>query len=239
MHNFGWGASEYAVLMLASSVVANLCISSLPALERAFGVYKTPTCTAAVCCVSGGLAFALSARGGGVIAVHVLAGTAFISGVTLLEPSLKALASLYLPPSHGGRSFGVLAMLAGAGEMFGNWAGTALYETAVAPGYTGIGRGGLLPFLMTSALLAASVLALCLVSARYRLPLPRKLSGSSTSLGGGGASRASAGAGAGAGGGASEDLELELTSLLVDAGYDSDSSVRSRAVAVGTPRPFQ
>ena len=32
---------------------------------------------------------------------------------------------------------------------------------------------------------------------------------------------------------------VQINDLLVDAGYDSDSSVRSRAVAVGTPRPFQ
>jgi hypothetical protein len=51
--------------------------------------------------------------------LHITAAMCFVALASFLEPSLKSLASLFMPHVLQGRTFGVLTLLAGLGEQVG------------------------------------------------------------------------------------------------------------------------
>eukprot|EP01052_Picozoa_sp_SAG31_P006290 SAG31_NODE_287_length_18430_cov_8.127544_15_plen_171_part_00 len=61
------------------------------------------------------------------VAWHITLALFMFVSLAALEPSLKSLASLQLPPRLQGSSFGGLAALSALGGVIGNLAGTRLY----------------------------------------------------------------------------------------------------------------
>ena len=88
------------------------------------------------------------------LALHCVAAVLFSAATSFLEPCLKSVASLLLPQSYLGRSFGVLAMVASIGDIVGNVAGTQLYAASSKEkdGFWLTKAGGL-PFSACSAML--------------------------------------------------------------------------------------
>jgi len=90
--------------------------------------------------------------------------------VLVLEPSLKSLLSLNVPPEFQGRAVGLMATIGGLGGMGGNVAGTQLYAFTTGAGTGGglvatVSRGaGGLPFALVSGLLALSAAAIATLS---------------------------------------------------------------------------
>ena len=75
--------------------------------------------------------------------------------LAMLEPSIKALASLQASQETQGRSFGAMAFVSSLGDLFANLLGTRLYQLSVdnAASLPATLSGGALPFLLFAALL--------------------------------------------------------------------------------------
>jgi len=139
VHDLGWNASNYAVLLFVSSLAAVAAVATQPTIEKATGPFKP----AIACCGVVGLCsfFTFS----GVVGPSTLSTLLFGGLVTLLtaaiafvEPCIKSLAPLYLPKHWQGRSFGLLASMSGAGALVANLGGTALFQAYDSPTIPGV-----------------------------------------------------------------------------------------------------
>jgi len=165
---YGWESTQYAYMLTVSDLATIAAIAAFPAVEARCGQYAT----AAAGFLLGGLSALLmvalpQSHDPLPLALHVVAAVTFSATTSFLEPCLKSVASLLLPQSYLGRSFGVLAMVASIGDIIGNLAGTQLYamDAAAAKGETRetgetgegiwITNGGGLPFFACSVMLFA------------------------------------------------------------------------------------
>jgi MFS family permease len=166
--HFGWEAPEYALLILATSIFSTGAIAAVPAVEASCGRFGSALGALVLASLTGCFAFSFQQHSAAPICTHIVLVVIFVASLAFLEPSLKSLASSYMPRSLGGRSFGVLGTLAGVGSIAGNYIGTYLFELQ----YPAFASGGVLPFLGCSALLVVSAAALLLLSRHHQLLLP-------------------------------------------------------------------
>lgn len=159
---FGFDARDFAPLLFVSSLLATLAVSAVPTVERYLGRYPTAVAAALVAAVTGGMAFRFAQPDALAHMAHFVLVTIFQAAVAFLEPSLKAIASRYLPQSQQGSAFGWMASLSGLGEIVGNMGGTRLYSKGQP------GQPSQLPFLAVSLLL---LLASALLTLANRLEI--------------------------------------------------------------------
>ena len=187
---FGWGANEYAYVLFLSSVLSTAVVAALPVVEQRSGRFRTAITALAIASVTSALAFSLPSTAAQAWAVgcHILLTLALLTSLSLLEPSLKALASLYVSEASQGRSFGALATLSSVGYSVGSIAGTMLYKVA-QPGDAGEGGGAAaaaaaaaaagapVPFFLVSVLLVVAGTLLWIVSNKYGIPNTKRRGG--------------------------------------------------------------
>ncbi|KAK3235892.1 hypothetical protein CYMTET_53935 [Cymbomonas tetramitiformis] len=162
---YSWGPTYYSYMLFLSGVLSALGIASVSSFERRLGGsrFLIWTCSfAAVTCL---IAFSIPN-----VVVHIVFSIGFVSAMACADPAIKTLATLFLPATLQGRSFGVLATISGLGSILGHWAGTRLYRM---PAYQGsavwafsYSEGGL-PYLAVTLALTLAVMILLWVSAHY------------------------------------------------------------------------
>jgi len=180
-------AAEFGLIAFGAAFCSTCSVAAFPAVERRLGPLVTASSCAAVAAVACVVAFvalpsapsslhfgapsnlktlsvldvaleATSKRKA--LAVHCGAAVVLQAALLTLEPSLKSLLSVYVPPHMQGRSLGLMATLGGVGGMGGNIAGTSLYAISKrSQGHTVLGSGAL-PFVIVSTLLAVAAFAL-------------------------------------------------------------------------------
>jgi Na+/melibiose symporter-like transporter len=183
---FGWSAPEYAWLILLSSSASIAAVSSFPRLAERYGTHRVGVGACVAAAISS-FGFCTGAGASGELAwlVHVVLAVVFIANAALLEPCIKSIASQYSRAGAQGRSFGTMAMVAGAGSIFGNLVGTRMYKVGkhsesasaafgavLAPASAAAGtsqraatNGGIsLPFIFASALFGVSAALLVAIT---------------------------------------------------------------------------
>ena len=164
---YRWGAPQYAYVLLIAEVSSTATMSLFPAFEHRFGRFRT----AASGCVFAGvlalLAFQFGKPSGLEMTAHVALTAGLLSIGAGLEPSLKSLASLHMPQSLQGISFGWMSVSSGVGAMIGSMSGAYLYSISKALTPSSVTGNGALPLVAVGAvlLLAGGVLH---VAARIR-----------------------------------------------------------------------
>ena len=182
---FSFSAAEYGAAAFTASLVATGSTASFPEFERKFGPFFTASACAAAAATSMALGFVVLPGGGpspsvatGMLpldgtstaateaavvaregmALHIALAVALHGTLLTLEPSLKSIFSLSVPPAAQGRSIGLMATIGGIGGMGGNLAGTWLYTTS--KGWVGSPfAAGRLPFAAVALLLAVAAAA--------------------------------------------------------------------------------
>jgi MFS family permease len=193
--HLGWESMEYGYVLFASSAISTIAIAVFPAVEARCGRFRTAGWALFLCGICVCLAFAHpqgmvaddNSHGAGSsndgaspprptlrlfpTAVHIVLGMGFIALASFLEPSLKSLASLFMPQVLQGRTFGVLTLLAGLGEQVGHLGGGYLFEHGAKelPFFlhavpTSISSAGTLPFVLVGILLMLSAVLILVVS---------------------------------------------------------------------------
>jgi hypothetical protein len=171
---FALTSSEFGVVAFVAALGSTCSVAAFPALDRRAGPLPTAAACAALAAAACAVAFValpappllgsaaspLESRRDGFV-VHCGAAVVLQASLLTLEPSLKSLLSLYVPPHTQGRSLGLMATLGGVGGMGGNIAGTWLY--AFSKGSNGLAgglAGGALPFAAVSGLLLVAAVAI-------------------------------------------------------------------------------
>ena len=212
---FGFGSSEYAVLLFASSLCDAGAVALLPAAERALGKVRALLAGAVVAACAVALAFvppgdwasawASSLHVG--LAAHAAGAVCCFAALAFLGPGLMSLGSLLAGPGAvQGRSFGVLAVLTGLGQIVGNMLGAWAWGgdgDGDGDEGDGDGRSRALPFVLASACLVLGA-ALPLFMLRRRADVARLL-----------AVRVADAAAGGRGGTAAPEVACEDSSLNV------------------------
>lgn len=129
---FGWGPRGYAPLVFVSSVFSAAAITLAPVLGRALGQLRVLMMTYAL---GAGVAVITFAQSDGVVGIwfHCISFILLLTVLALLEPVLKANASVSMPERVQGVSFGVLTSIAGIGVMVGSPLATYLYNQSERP----------------------------------------------------------------------------------------------------------
>jgi hypothetical protein len=181
---FALTSSEFGVVAFVAALGSTCSVAAFPALDRRAGPLPIAAACAALAAAACAVAFVAlpappllgsaasplesridaaveaAARRDGFV-VHCTAAVVLQASLLTLEPSLKSLLSLYVPPHTQGRSLGLMATLGGVGGMGGNIAGTWLY--AFSKGSNGLAgglAGGALPFAAVSGLLLVAAVAI-------------------------------------------------------------------------------
>jgi hypothetical protein len=179
-------AAEFGVAIFVTSLSTTVSIASFPTFERKFGASFTAafcSLVAALSCLAGFVLLPYSSLVATVSRtelieehtssqqveqmmvlrefelVHIGLAILLQTSLLTLEPSLKSVFSLHVPPSVQGRSIGLMATIGGVGGMGGNLIGTYLYQASkddsnnAARIFGGLSRHGRLPFLLVAILL--------------------------------------------------------------------------------------
>ena len=181
-------AAEFGLIAFGAAFLSTCSVAAFPAVERRVGPLVTASACAAIAAVACVVAFVAlpsappaslpygapsnlktllvldvaleAASKRKALAVHCGAAVVLQAALLTLEPSLKSLLSVYVPPHMQGRSLGLMATLGGIGGMGGNIAGTSLYAISKqGHGPLTLAKGAL-PFVIVSALLAVAAFAL-------------------------------------------------------------------------------
>lgn len=153
---FGWGASQYAYLLLLSEVCSAATMAVFPSIEKRLGRFRTAALGCSVAGLLATLAFQAGERDGVQMAFHAAIMVALLAVSAGLEPSLKSLASLHMPQHLQGASFGWMSVSSGVGTMAGSMSGAYLYSISKAMGPTAVTGGGALPLVAIGAFLVAA-----------------------------------------------------------------------------------
>lgn len=153
---YGWGASEFAGPLFIESVASAATVFFAPTISERIGGGARSTCALALLCAA--LAWVASVFFANPFVVALLAALA------AMDPSLRALGSLSLPPLLQGRAFAVMSAVQSLGNTLGNWVATRLLSPSAW-----------LPAAVSGPLLlAGALLLLQAVSLACAFPLRRR-----------------------------------------------------------------
>ena len=160
--HFAWRDVEYSYLLFVSSLLAALSIALQPSITSAVGLYRSPIIALAASALCFSITFTLQDASPAAMSGHVVGAVVCVVTTAFLKPSLAAIASLYMPVTQQGRSFGVMASLEGIGGILTNLVATRLYQQSLTR--NSLGAGGALPFYLLTVLLLLGALLLLYVS---------------------------------------------------------------------------
>eukprot|EP00038_Savillea_parva_P016243 m.16369 g.16369 ORF g.16369 m.16369 type:complete len:481 (+) comp3378_c0_seq2:298-1740(+) len=161
---FGWGPRGYAPLVFLSSVFSAAAITLAPVLGRSMGHLQVLVFTYVLGALSAAVTFSMPNGTTTSVGGHCLSFILLLTTLALLEPVLKANASVSMPEKVQGVSFGVMGSIAGVGVMVGSPLATYLYNLSSVPtieadGVQGVDPG-VLPMWTVGGILACSALLL-------------------------------------------------------------------------------
>ena len=163
--HFAWRDVEYSYLLFVSSLLAALSIALQPSITSAVGLYRSPIIALAASALCFSITFTLQDASPAAMSGHVVGAVVCVVTTAFLKPSLAAIASLYMPVTQQGRSFGAMASLEGIGGILTNLVATRLYQQSLTR--NSLGAGGALPFYLLTVLLLLGALLLLYVSQRW------------------------------------------------------------------------